>query len=59
MYNKPETLEEWRENWAALVNAKFEEKGLSCRVDHRSYAGQGSDLVPQVHEGTAVKHMLR
>ena len=56
-WGRPETLEEWRENWAALVNAKFEEKGLSCRVDHRSYAEQGLDLIPQVHEGTAVKHM--
>ncbi|MBR1740508.1 MAG: MobA/MobL family protein [Lachnospiraceae bacterium] len=56
-WGKPETLEEWRENWAALVNAKFAEKGLSCRVDHRSYAEQGLDLIPQVHEGTAVRHM--
>ena len=30
---------------------------MSCRVDHRSYAEQELDLIPQVHEGTAVKHM--
>ena len=29
-WGDPETLEHWREAWAAMVNAKFEEKGLPC-----------------------------
>ncbi len=56
-WGSPETLEHWREAWAAMVNAKFEEKGLMCRIDHRSYARQGLDLLPTVHEGVAVRQM--
>ena len=56
-WGKPETLEEWREAWAAMCNAKFEEKGLTCRIDHRSYERQGVEQVPTVHEGVAVRQM--
>ena len=56
-WGDPATLEHWREAWAAMVNAKFEEKGLMCRVDHRSYERQGIDLLPTVHEGVAVRQM--
>ena len=56
-WGSPETLEHWREAWAAMVNAKFEEKGLTCRIDHRSYERQGLDLLPTVHEGVAVRAM--
>ena len=27
-WHEPETLEHWREQWAAAVNTKFEEKGM-------------------------------
>ena len=56
-WGRPETLDHWRERWAEMINARFEEKGLSCRVDHRSYKDQGLDLIPQVHEGSAVRRM--
>ena len=56
-WGKPETLEAWREAWAALCNAKFEEKGLTCRIDHRSYERQGIEQIPTVHEGVAVRRM--
>ena len=56
-WGSPETLEYWRETWAKMCNAKFEEKGLSCRIDHRSYLRQGLDLLPTVHEGPAVRQM--
>ena len=56
-WGKPETLEEWREAWAVLCNAKFEEKSLPCRIDHRSYERQGIKQVPTVHEGVAVRQM--
>jgi len=56
-WGKPETLEHWREVWAAMVNAKFSEKGLTCRIDHRSYERQGVDQLPTVHEGVSVRQM--
>lgn len=56
-WGKPETLEAWREAWSALCHAKFEEKGLPCRIDHRSYERQGIKQVPTVHEGVTVRQM--
>ena len=56
-WGRPETLEAWRAAWAALCNAKFEEKGLPCRIDHRSYERQGVEQIPTVHEGVAVRQM--
>lgn len=56
-WGKPETLEEWRAAWAELCNTKFKEKGLTCRIDHRSYEKQGIDQAPTVHEGVAVRQM--
>lgn len=56
-WGSPETLEHWREAWAQLCNTKFEEKGLPCRIDNRSYARQGLDIPPTVHEGPAVRQM--
>ena len=52
-----ETLEEWRKAWCELCNKKFAEKGLDVRIDHRSYLRQGVDLLPQIHEGPAVRAM--
>lgn len=56
-WGKPETLETWRAEWANFCNAKFAEKGLDCRIDHRSYERQGTELIPTVHEGAAVRKM--
>ena len=56
-WGDPETLEYWRKAWADVCNAKFAEKGLDCRIDHRSYERQGLDLLPTVHEGAAVRAM--
>ena len=56
-WGNPETLDKWREAWADMVNAKFEEKGLDCRIDHRSYVDRGLDLIPTVHEGPHVRKM--
>ena len=58
-WGSPETLEHWRQAWAELCNAKFAEKELSCRIDHRSYERQGVDLLPTVHEGPTVRAMER
>ena len=56
-WGKPETLEAWRAAWADMVNAKFAEKGLTCRLDHRSYERQGIDKLATIHEGVAVRQM--
>lgn len=56
-WGKPETLDMWRQAWADMVNDKFREKGLECRIDHRSYVDQGLDLIPTVHEGPHIRKM--
>ena len=54
-WGKPETLEAWRQAWAEMCNAKFAEKGLDCRIDHRSFARQGVEQIPTQHEGPTVR----
>ena len=56
-WGKPKTLEHWREQWAAMCNARFAEKGLNCRIDHRSFARQGVEQIPTQHEGPTVRAM--
>ena len=56
-WGSAETLEFWREQWAMMCNAKFEEKGLEVYIDHRSYERQGIELLPTVHEGPTVRAM--
>ena len=56
-WGKPETLEEWRQAWAEVCNAKFAEKGLDCRIDHRSFERQGVEQIPTQHEGPTVRAM--
>ena len=56
-WGTPEKLAYWREKWAELVNEKFAEKELSCRIDHRSYEDQGLDIIPTIHEGPNVRQM--
>ena len=56
-WGRPDTLETWRQAWADLCNAKFAEKELSVRIDHRSYERQGLETLPTVHEGPTVRAM--
>ena len=56
-WGKPETLEAWRQAWAEMCNQKFKEKELDPKIDHRSYARQGIDLIPTIHEGPNVRQM--
>ncbi|ANR70410.1 hypothetical protein AXF19_05080 [Selenomonas sp. oral taxon 126] len=44
---RKEATLELREKWAQLVNDKFKEKGLSCRIDHRTLNAQRHDLIEQ------------
>ena len=56
-WGQKETLLHWRAEWANYVNRAFEEKGLSCRIDHRTLEEQGIDRLPTIHEGPAVRAM--
>lgn len=56
-WGTPDTLELWRSNWAKMVNDIFEQKGLDCRIDSRSYERQGLDTIPTIHEGPTVRAM--
>ena len=47
----------WRQGWAGTVNRYLEVNNRPERVDLRSYARQGLDIVPTVHEGAAVRQM--
>ena len=49
--------EEWRHGWEVVQNRYLEMVGSPERVDLRSYARQGLDIVPTVHEGAAVRQM--
>lgn len=52
-WNKTESLEKWRENWAKDVNRELERHGHEARIDHRSNQERGLDREPTVHEGPA------
>ena len=54
-WSRKETLEEWRSAWARMCNELYEEKGLTERVDARSYEERGIDKIPMVHEGPNVQ----
>ena len=56
-WGDPNTLIKWRESYANLFNEVFERKGLDCRITHQSYANQGLDIIPTIHEGPAVRAM--
>lgn len=56
-WGNKDTLIRWREEWANYVNRVFEEKGLDCRIDHRSNKDRRLDELPTVHEGPAVRAM--
>ena len=46
-WNQKGLLESWRKDWANCCNARLAELGHEARIDHRSLADQGLDLVPQ------------
>lgn len=50
-WNKREKVEEWRSRWAEHCNIALEKAQSVDRVDHRSYAAQGKEILPTIHEG--------
>lgn len=56
-WNRKETLERWRENWAKIVNKQLEKYGHEERIDHRSYEEQGINQIPTKHEGVIARQI--
>ena len=56
-WNSDEQLFILRAAWADEVNLCLEQKGLEERIDHRSFADQGKDEQPTIHEGVAARAM--
>ena len=56
-WNNRKYCEIWRHEWEVIQNRYLEANDRPERVDLRSYARQGLDIVPTVHEGTAVRQM--
>ena len=54
-WNSEEQLVKWRAAWADEVNLCLEQKGIDERIDHRSFAAQGKDEQPTIHEGAAAR----
>ena len=55
-WNKPERVEEWRAEWAKCCNKRLSERD---RIDHRSYARQGKDQIPTIHEGYVARKLTK
>ena len=58
-WNKKETLENWREQWANHANKALEKAGFQERIDHRTLADQGLDRKAQIHVGVHAAAMER
>ena len=56
-WNSDEQLVAWRAAWADEVNLCLKQKGLEERIDHRSFADQGKDEQPTIHESVAARAM--
>lgn len=56
-WNSEEQLCDWRKAWADAVNHTLQEHQINARVDHRSFADQGRDEQPTIHEGYHARDM--
>lgn len=56
-WSSKEMLIYLRKNWENRCNEKFKEKGLSVRVDARSFKERGIDRIPMIYEGPHVRAM--
>ena len=55
-WNAKERVEEWRTAWEVCCNARL---SAHSQIDHRSYARQGIDRVPTIHEGVAARQIAK
>lgn len=58
-WNDRALLEHWRSSWAEHVNEALERHGIDARVDHRSHADRGLELLPQPKLGPKASAMER
>lgn len=56
-WNRKETLEHWREQWALYTNKVLETENIEDRIDHRSYEERGISKISTRHEGPIVRAM--
>lgn len=56
-WDSKERLNIWRKNWAEMANDYLENKGLTERISEKSYAEQGIDKQPTIHEGYVARKM--
>lgn len=54
-WNDRAELMKWREQWAEVANEHLVRAGLDIRIDHRTLAAQGIDLVPGVKLGLSAE----
>ena len=54
-WNSEEQLVAWRAAWAKVVNRHLEKAQQPERIDYRSFADQGIDLKPTIHEGVTAR----
>lgn len=52
-------MDTWREEWERLANNALARAGVDTRIDHRSYADQGIDKIPQIHVGKVANRIDR
>lgn len=50
-WNDKKFIDKWRKGWEKEANKALKDAGFENRIDSRSYAEQGIDQVPTVHEG--------
>lgn len=50
-WRSKELLLDWRKSWSEQANRVLAQEGFNTRIDHRSYADQGIDLIPTQHQG--------
>lgn len=59
-WNEKETLVQWRENYADLINGKLKSRGIDDQVSHESYKKQGLDRMPSIRlDRNAYQYELR
>lgn len=56
-WNSKQRFQIWRNSWADKVNKYLEEKGLTERISAESYAVQGVQKKPTIHEGVVARQM--
>jgi len=56
-WDSKEQLNTWRKNWAEITNKYLENNGFTERISEKSYAEQGVDKKPTIHEGYVARQM--